>query len=259
MRRAAGAALERDSNSAEAHGLMALVNTHYDWDWQGAERHFARALALSPSDAQVHHDYAHFLLALGREAESVAETKRARELDPANPMLTSCVGWHSLFDDQFDQAAKFATEAQRMMPSFWAQTVLGWAYLGKGENDSAVVALRKAVSLSGDLPFARAALAHALAKAGKTREARELLAGLLQQSLRGYVSAYDVAVVYAGLGDNDRAIEWLRKAIGERSIFVVHLAWDSRLDGLRGDPRFAALVSQLGIPPGHRRAPTPTA
>jgi Tfp pilus assembly protein PilF len=259
MRRAAARALERDESSAEAHGLMALVNTHYDWDWQAAERHFARALSLSPSNAQVHHDYAHLLLALGRERESVAETKRARELDPANPMLTSCAGWHALFDDQFDVAASFAREAQMMMPSWWSQVVLGWAYLGKGQSDSAVRVMREAVSLSGNLPFAQAALAHALAKEGKSREAKEILTGLLQQSLRGYVSAYDIAVVYAGLGENDRAIEWLRKAIGERSVFVVHLAWDSRLDGLRADPRFAELVKQLGVPTGLRLSRMPAA
>jgi len=64
--------------------------------------------------------------------------------------------------------------------------------------------------------------------------------------LRGYVSAYDIAIVYAGLGKNDDAITWLRRAIGERSMFVVHMKWDSRLDGLRGDPRFAELANQLG-------------
>ncbi len=259
MRRAAARALDRDESSAEAHGLMALVNTHYDWDWQAAERHFARALAISPSNAQVHHDYAHLLLALGREHESVAETRRARELDPANPMLTSCVGWHSLFDHQFDVAASYAKEAQMMMPSFWAQVVSGWAYLGKGQGDSAVAVLRQAVSTSKDLPFARAALANALATEGKTAEAKEILAGLLQQSLRGYVSAYDIATVYAGLGDNDRAFDWLRKAMGERSVFVVHLAWDARFDRLRADPQFGDLITQLGLPSGHRAPRAPSA
>jgi eukaryotic-like serine/threonine-protein kinase len=248
MHRAATRALERDETSAEAHGLLALVDVHYNWDWAAAEREFARALELSPSNAQVHHDYAHFLLAVGRRAESVAETKRARELDPANPMLTTCAGWHSLFDKQFSEAKSYAAEAQRMMPSFWAEIVEGWAFLGEGQADSAVIAMRSAVSMSKDLPFAEAALAHALAKAGKTTEARRLLDKLLQQSLRGYVSAYDIAIVYAGLGENDHAIEWLQKAMGERSMFVVHLTWDARLDGLRSDPRFAALVKQLGVP-----------
>ena len=248
MERAAQRAIEHDPRSAEAHGLMALVDVHYKWDWPAAQKEFALALALAPSNAQVHHDYAHFLLAVGRRAESVAETERARQLDPANPMLTTCTGWHSLFDKQFDAALARANESQMMMPNFWAQIVSGWAHLGKGQNDSAVASMRQAAALSKDLPFADAALAHALAKAGKTAEARRLLDGLLQQSLRGYVSAYDIAIVYAGLGDNDQAIEWLRKALGERSMFVVHMTWDTRLDGLRADPRFIELVKQLGMP-----------
>lgn len=225
---------------------MALVNVHYDWDWAAAQRQFAQALALAPSDAQVHHDYAHFLLAVGRRAESVAETERARALDPANPMLTTCTGWHSLFDNKFDEAQAYAAEAQRMMPSFWAEIVSGWAYLGKGENDSAVAAMRKAAALSKDLPFADAALAHALARAGKTAEARLLLDALLRRSLTGYVSAYDIAIIYAGLRDNDQAIARLRKAI-ERSMFAVHMTWDARLNGLREDPRFLELVKELGM------------
>jgi len=246
MQRAATSALRLDPQSGEAHGLMALVNVHYDWDWAAAQKQFAQALALAPNDAQVHHDYAHFLLAVGRRAESVAETKRARLLDPANPMLTVCTGWHSLFDKSFDEAGSYAAKGQMMMDSFWAEIVTGWADLGKNHPDSAVAAMRTAVKLSDGLPFAKAALAHALAKAGDKAGAQRILNSLLQQSLRGYVSAYDIAIVYAGLGKNDDAITWLRKAIGERSMFVVHMKWDSRLDGLRGDPRFAELANQLG-------------
>lgn len=248
MERAAQRALEHDPRSAEALGLMALVNVHYRWDWTAAKREFQQALALAPSNAQIHHDYAHFLLAVGREAESAAETERARQLDPANPMLTTCTGWHSLFDKQFDASLARAKESQMMMPNFWAQVVTGWAYLGKGQSADAVAAMRAADSLSQNLPFADAALAHALARAGKTREAKQLLDGLLKKALSGYVSAYDIAIVYAGLGDNDQAITWLGKAISERSMFVVHMRWDARLDGLRGDPRFAELVKELGTP-----------
>jgi serine/threonine-protein kinase len=246
MQRAATSALRLDPQSGEAHGLMALVNVHYDWDWATAQKQFAQALALAPNDAQVHHDYAHFLLAVGRRAESVAETKRARLLDPANPMLTVCTGWHSLFDKSFDEAGSYAAKGQMMMDSFWAEIVTGWADLGKNHPDSAVAAMRTAVKLSDGLPFAKAALAHALAKAGDEADAQRMLNSLLQQSLRAYVSAYDIAIVYAGLGKSDDAIIWLRKAISERSMFVVHMKWDSRLDGLRNDPRFADLANQLG-------------
>jgi eukaryotic-like serine/threonine-protein kinase len=250
MRRAATAAIEGDPQLGEAYGLLALVNTHFDFDWEAAEQNFARALQLGPSNAQVRHDYAHFLLAMGRGAESVEESRRAVQLDPANPMLTSCLGWHSLFDDRFDQSLDHAAEAQRMMPNFWAQVVQGWAHTGLGHFPEAVESMLDAVALVPDLAFAQAALAHALARDGRMGEARRVLAELLERSTQGYVPAYDVALVYAGLGENDRAFEWLGKAVAERSIFLVHLMWDARIQPLRADPRFAELIERLAIPSG---------
>ncbi len=248
MRRATSAALAQDPDLGEAHGLMALVHTHIDYDWAAAEQEFARALQLSPSNAQVHHDYAHFLLAMGRGGESVEASKRAVELDPANPMLTGCLGWHRLFDNQFDAAIAQAAEAQRLMPNFWAEVIEGWAEAAKGQRAQAVASMRDAVALAPALPFARAALAQALAQNGEQGKAREMLASLLGDAKRGYVSAYDIALVYASLDDNDHAFEWLAKALAERSMFVVHLTWDSRIGPLRADPRFADLVQRLALP-----------
>src|SRR5688572_801625 len=139
MQFAAGMALERDSLLAEAHAQMALVKMLHEWNWSAAERLFRRALELSPNDAQIHHDYAHFLLALGRREESLAQTEQAVALDPANPMLLSCMGWHSLFDRQHTQAMEYASEANRMMPDFWAHVVRGWAYMGEAKPDSAIL------------------------------------------------------------------------------------------------------------------------
>lgn len=256
MRRAAGNALARDPQLGEAHGLMALVNTHADLDWASAERRFAQALALSPSSAQVHHDYAHFLLAMGRWDESVDESRRAVELDPANPMLTSCLGWHSLFDGRFDQSLRYAAEAQRMMPNYWALVVQGWAESGRGRSAEAVESMRQAVSLAPELGFTKAALAHALAISGDRPQATEVLASLLAQAGQAYVSAYDIAVVYAGLDERESAFEWLAKALAERSVFVVHMGWDARLRPLRGDRRYQELLERLAIP---GREPSPKA
>jgi len=252
MEFAAGRALENDSLLAEAHAQMALVKMLHEWNWPAAERSFRRALELSPGNAQIHHDYAHFLLALGRQHESLEETKQAEALDPANPMLISCVGWHSLFDSRYEQAKGYAVEADRMMPDFWAQVVLGWALLGEGKPDSALLALRQATRLTTSA-FASAALAQGLAVSGRTTEARRILRDLLARNEREYVSAYDIASIYAGLGQADEAFKWLRRAADERSTFMVHLAWDARFKGLHADPRYGELIEQrLGLPPGVR-------
>jgi eukaryotic-like serine/threonine-protein kinase len=248
MRRAANAALAQDSLLAEAHAQLALVRMIQDWDWTGAEDHFRRALVISPNHAQIRHDYAHFLLGQGRRRESLEETQRALALDPANPMLTSCVGWHSLFDGHHDEAIRFASDAHDMMPDHWAQIVLGWALLGEGKPDPALVAFREATRLNPGA-FTLAALGHALAVAGHTAEARAVLTELLGRAEQQYVSPYDIATVYAGLGDADATFRWLRRATEERSMFVVHVGWDARFTRVRNDERFAALMEgELRLP-----------
>ena len=248
MRRAATAALEQDSLFGEAHGQLALVKMLQEWDWEGAERHFRRALQLSPGDAQIRHDYAHFLLGLGRRRESAEQAREAFTLDPVNPMLISCLGWHALFDGRYDDAHRHALEANALMPDQWAYVVLGWALLGQGKPDAALDAFRNARRLEPSA-FTLAALGHAQAVTGRTAEARATLRELLALSERAYVSSYDVATVYAGLGERDETFRWLRRAAEERSMFIVHVGWDSRFDRVRDDARFTEITtSQLRLP-----------
>ena len=243
MRRAATAALELDPLMAEAHGQLALVKMLQDWDWQGAEWHFRRALEISPGHAQIRHDYAHFLLGQGRQHESMEQAREAVALDPVNPMLISCLGWHSLFDGHFDEAVRLAGEAIQMMPDQWSYVVLGWGLLGQRKNEEAVAAFREALRLK-DSAFTRASLGHALAVSGRESEAHRELDLLLERSEREYVSPYDIATVYAGLNDSDATFRWLRRAAEERSLFIVHVGWDSRFDRVRGDRRLADLTAR---------------
>jgi adenylate cyclase len=243
MRRAATTALEHDPLMADAHAQLALVKMLQDWDWDGAEQSFRQALELSPENAQIRHDFAHFLLGQGRRRESMEQARQAVELDPVNPMLISCLGWHSLFDARFEDAARLATEATALMPDQWAEVVHGWALLGRGDAAAAVERMRAAVRLKEN-PFTVAALAHALATAGFADESRRTLESLVQRSDHEYVSAYDISTVYAGLGDADGAFKWLRRAADERSMFIVHVGWDLRLEPLRADQRLADLVAR---------------
>jgi TolB-like protein/Tfp pilus assembly protein PilF len=258
MRDAAARAIELDPDLADAHATLALYHLHYRWDWEAADRHFRRGLQLSPNHAQVRHDYAHYLLAIGRIEQSVAESARAVALDPGNTMLKACAGWHDFTDREYDNAVVQAMGARMMMPaSFWPELILGWAYEHKGQHGHAIASLRRAVTNSQGSPFAVASLAHALARSGERTPARHLLAELLEQSEVRYVSAYDVALVHAGLGDRDQAFTWLRTAYAERSAMLVNIGWDPRFDGVREDPRFEAIIGNLQLP--DRPAPRPAA
>lgn len=128
-----------------------------------------------------------------------------------------------------------------MMPDQWAQVVRGWAFLGQGRPDSALLAFREAARLSKG-GFATAALADGLAAAGHTAESKRVLAELLARAESEYISPYDIATIYAGLGEGDETFKWLRRAAEERSMFIVHLGWDSRFERVRDDERYRNLI-----------------
>jgi len=250
MREAASQALSRDDTLAEAHGYLALVKLHYDWDWAGAEQEFRRAIELNPNHAGVRHDYAHFLMAMNRGAESLAQSERAVDLDPLSLGLMACLGWHRLFGRQYDQSIEQSLRTLQVNPNFlWAQINLAWAYEQTMMFDEAVAQFQTAAKLPGTAStLAMASLGHAYAVAGKRREAQAVLAQLTERAAKSYVSPYQIAAIYAGLGDADQTFVWLEKAYTERSSWLVHITWDPRLASLHADPRFADLVRRIGLP-----------
>ena len=254
-RKAALQALARNGELAEAHGALGIVLLHHDWNWPGAEKHFRRALALNPSSAYLRHMFAHQLLAHGRNAESARESARAAQLDPFNASLIACSGWHGLAHGQHEMAVRESVRALRLEPeSFWPEMILGWAYEQVGRYPEAITAFRDAVSHSGGSSFALASQAHAHAAAGEERKARGILAELLGRRETQYVSAYEIAAVYAGLGERENALLWLERAYGERSSFLINLAWEPRFRTLHADPRFGELIRKVGLPQRPRRA-----
>jgi serine/threonine-protein kinase len=244
-------ALEKDNTLGEAHGYLALAWLHYDLNWTEAEKEFKRAFELNPSLAMLHHIYAHYLMAMDRMEESMAESKLALQLDPFTSDMTSCIGWHCLTTADYDEAIELARKGLQMSPAnAWAMVILGWAYEQKSMLKEAIAEFQNALSHWKDGPLPLASLGHAYAIAGKKKEAQEILERLLEKSKLAYVPAYDIAAVYIGLGDNNQAFEWLNKAYEERSHFLVYIKCDRRFDGLRSDPRYEALLKRIGLPLG---------
>jgi eukaryotic-like serine/threonine-protein kinase len=242
-------AMSLDDTLSAPHVQLATIKLHHEWDWDGAEAEFKRAIELSPSDAAAHHIYAHHLLALGRLDESVRETRLAAELDPLNPQFATCVGWHCLYARQYDaavdQCLSIIRDKRAVNLTYY---YLGRVYARQGKLDEAIAALQTAVEKSGGWNSILATLGYALARAGKRDEALQVLEKLEERAETRYVSAMDVAVVYAGLNDADHVFEWLDKAFRERSTWLVHIAWDERFLELRSDPRFPALLRRIGLP-----------
>ena len=256
MKQAALKALEKDNTLGEAHGYLAVAWLHYDLDWTEAEKEFKRALELNPSLAMIHHLYAHLLMAQDRMEESLAEVKLASELDPfANPNHL-CSGWHCFSTAGYDEAIELARkDILAGSDVSWAHVTLGMAYEQKSLIKEAIVEFQNAVDNWKDNFLPLADLGHAYGIAGKKKEAQEILEKLLAEKLlekskRIYVSAYDIAAVYIGLGEKDQAFEWLSQALEERSGFLVYIKCDRRFDGLRSDPRYEALLKRIGLPLG---------
>jgi serine/threonine-protein kinase len=250
LKETAATALQKDNALAEAYGYRALAHLYYDWDWAEADRGLRRALELKPSHAELSHAYGHYLMVMGRTEEGLAECKRAVELDPVGVILTACLGWHCLFSREYDEAVEPLLKALRMDPNLhWTHVILGWTYEQKGMFEQAITEYRDAISFSGGLVIAVAALGHALAVSGKRSEAHQVLAQLAERAQQSYVSAYDVATIYTGLGDREKAFEWLQKAYEEHSSFLIHIPWDPRFDTLHADPRYHDLLARVGLPP----------
>jgi serine/threonine protein kinase/tetratricopeptide (TPR) repeat protein len=243
-------AIALDDSISTSHAALAAIKLHHEWDWAGAEREFRRAIELNPSDAAAHHIYAHYLLAMDRLPESVAETRKASELEPLNSMYASCVAWHCLFARQYDKALSQSltlVNQHKVMGGF-AYYYLGRVYAQEGHLDQAIAALQMAVQMSHGANSMLATLGYAYGRAGKRANAQEVLAQLQERAKTKYVAALEFAVVYAGLGDKEKAFDWLQKAYLERSTWLVHIKWDDRFADLHGDPRFTALLRQIGLP-----------
>ncbi len=245
---AAVTALEIDDQLAEAHSSLAYVKACYDWDWSGAEEEFRRALELNPNYAIAHIWYSDYLSAVGRFDEALAEVERALELDSLSLISNLNLALPLYFARQYGRAIEQLQKTLELDPNYalghWS---LGRAYRQEGKFDEAIAELHKAVSLSGKSPLMLAALGRAFAVSGETEKARKILAELKKVSRQRYVSPYDIATVYVGLGEKDQAFESLNEAFEERSGRLLFLKVDPYWDGVRSDPRFLSVLDRVGL------------
>jgi len=241
-------ALSLDDSLAEAHTSLAFVSLYYDRDWTKAEREFRRGIVLNPNYANGHHWYAEYLTLVGRHKQAIAESERARELDPLSTIINTWLGSRYFFARQYDKAIEEYRNALEMDPNFApARLVLGHAYEQKGMLKEAIAEFERAVSLGGGSSVYTASLAHAFGVAGRSAEAVRLLEDLKKMAASRFVSSYDLALAHLGLAENNQALELLSVAVQERSPRVAFLGVEPRFDGLRADPKFKKLMLSVGL------------
>jgi serine/threonine-protein kinase len=240
-------ALQLDEKLAEAHTALGSLLCNGDFDMAGSISEFQRAIALNPNYATAHHWYGNGpLLALGRFEEGIAEGKRAIELDPLSPIINADLGQILYSARRYDEAIAQLRKTLEIDPTFYyAHYNLGMALQGKGDVPAAIAEYTKAQQLSDDL-FVQVLLAAAKAQSGDKDAAIQMQAELEDLSQHRYVTSYWRTLLYLSLGNRDEAIRRLEQAIADHeSLTITMIKDDPKLDPLRGDPRFEALVQKV--------------
>ena len=256
-RAAAINALQLDPGLGEAHASLAAVLWLYDWQWPEAQDEFKRSLALNPTYPTANHWHAEFVMTMGHPIEAIAKMKNSQELDPLSLIINVAIGWAFYMARRYDEAIEQLLRAAELDPyypvTYW---ILELLYRITGRHDLAVSAGEKAVRLSGGSPLMRAALAQTYGMSGETNQARQALDDLTQLARRKYVAPHFFAGIHVGLGDFDRAMEYLEKSHDERSHWLIYLHIDPSMDALRDNYRFQDLLKRVDLPARAAAIPT---
>ena len=221
----------------------------YEYDWPAAETELKRALELNPNSSYAHQWYGLLLLDLQRLDESIAEGKRAVELDPLSAEANTCLGVELFCARQYDKALQQLRTTLELEPNYWfAHEYLGRCLLQRGDVSGAIATLEKATQMDGAAPEVWSSLGYAYAIAGKPDEARKMISELETKPGYGHVYPYSFAMIYAGLGEKDKAFEYLDKEYKEGAYNLGYLKTDPQLDSLRSDPRFRDLLQRIFAP-----------
>jgi tetratricopeptide (TPR) repeat protein len=241
-------ALEIDDSLGEAHTALGYVNRIL-WNWAEAEKELKRGVELNPDRATAHKFYGNVLEDLRRDDEALAEYKRAQELEPLSLIISANLSELYLTKGDLNSAAEQCHRAIDLDQNwYYVHLVLSLVYLKQGRNAEALTEGEKSVELSKRLSAPLAILGTVYAQTGKREEAEALLKELQDKYARRQANGYDIAGVYVGLGDKDRAFEWLERDFQSRNATMPNFLDAAPLNSLRDDPRLKDLVRRIGLP-----------
>ena len=249
---AARQALTLDESLAEAHLSLGYSLLVYERSYANARREFERAIQLRPGYAQAHDYYAYYLTAMGEMDKAIAERETARKLDPVSPLLTTALGEAYFQNRQFDLAIQMAQKSLELDPTYPVSMInLARGFEQSGKHAQAREIYQKLVGFAPDDPGGLSLLAHEYAVSGDALGARKIESQLEKMRSQRYVAALYIALIWTGLGDRDRAFQWLDQAYDEDCEYLVYLSTEPMADPLRDDPRFPQLLHKLGLTPRH--------
>lgn len=242
-------AVSLGENVAESHNSLASVMMNLQWNWSGAETEFKRAIELNPSYSNEHRIYAAFLAAMGRHRDAWEQISQAMRSDPLSLPNNAEVVRSLYYARQYDQALEQGRKALQLDPNYYRTHFwLARVYAQKKMYNEAIAESSKVLKAMPGSNVGLTELAYAFAMAGRERESREIVQRLEKRSKQAFVPAYNLAVIHLALNDKDGALNYLQKAYQERDWAMFVLKIEPRLDPLRSDARFQALVEKLNFP-----------
>ena len=246
---AAAKAIELSDSLAETHAAIGAIKLWMEWDWTGAEAALRRAIELNPSYVHAHRWYAVLLCALGRHSESAEQMKCARQVDPLSALMHGLSGALLFLDRNYESAMKFLGEAIALNSNLWVLHLwIAKVYEQEGSLGKAVEEYQRAFDLSGGNSEALALKACARAQLGDRTEAYQTVQVLTEVAKSKYVPPSNLAIVYAGLGQEEQALDYLDQAYRTRDARLPLIAVDPKWDSLRKHGRFQALLVRLSLP-----------
>ncbi|MGB2765077.1 MAG: protein kinase [Candidatus Aminicenantaceae bacterium] len=241
-------ALEIDDSLAEAFTTSASIK-RFEWDWEGAEKDFKRAIELNPRYAPALHWYALDLMCIARFDESLKKIKLAHELDPLSLIINKNLGWVYYYSRKYDKAIEAWEKTHELNPNFsWVHLHFGQVYLQKSMYEKALIEFQKEKELSLGLnPVVDALIGVTFALMKKRKEAKKVLDDLMSKSKQTYVSPTGLALIYLALDDENNCIEWLNKAYEERDRWLTWLCMDPLFDSIRTNMQFKTLLKKMNL------------
>ena len=245
-RAAADKALELDPELPEGYTARGMIRFSLEWDLPAADRDLQRAIALNPSYARAHQYRSAVLTAMSRFDDAVEAARRSYALDPLSVTDGTTLGIRLYYAGRYEDAVSQFQVTLQDHPGFsithWG---LGQTYAEMGRLDDAVSALRTAAENAGGSAYMRAWLVNALARAGQRDEAERIRTEIKAHADERYVSPFVFALMAAGFGEKESALEWLERVKAARSGWVPFLPVEPEFAAYRDDPRFKALLSDV--------------
>jgi DNA-binding winged helix-turn-helix (wHTH) protein/TolB-like protein len=244
----AAKALELDETLAEAYIVLGWLGFLYEWDWTTSEKEIKRAIELSPNNSDAHRAYAHMLSNAGRHEEAIVEGRIARELAPLTLITAAVEAQFLFFAGHNDEAIDRLHQTIELEPNFWAaRNLLARIYLRQGRVKEAISELEIARSLSNNGPEPLMQLGYAFAVSGEPQRAEAVIVELDSISGRNFVPSYTYAMIYNGLGNRAKALDYLERSAKDREVQMTFIRIDTRWDNFRSEPRFIRLLEQMNF------------